>query len=88
MKNITLILLITVILSSCATKLSADKKYQLDKQLKDMVEVDQIAANIPKGIYKDYSKQQVIALSSKPLKDISFDILKADIRDGVTKNNH
>ena len=58
MKNSIPILLITVILSSCATKLSADKKYQLDIQLKDMVEIDQIAANIPKGKYKDYSKQQ------------------------------
>jgi len=58
MKNITPILLITVILTSCAAKLSADKKYLLDKQLKDMVEVDQIAANIPKGKYKEYSKQQ------------------------------
>ena len=88
MKNSIPILLITVILTSCAAKLSAEKKYQLDKQLKDMVEVDQIAANIPKGKYKEYSKQQVIALSSKPLKDISSDILKADIRDGFTKNNH
>ena len=58
MKKITPILLITVILTSCAAKLSADKKYQLDKQLKDMVEIDQIAANIPQGKYKDYSKQQ------------------------------
>ena len=58
MKNSIPILLITVILTSCAAKLSADQEYQLDKQLKDMVEIDQIAANIPKGKYKDYSKQQ------------------------------
>jgi len=58
MKKITPILLITVILTSCAAKLSADKKYQLDIQLKDMVEIDQIAANIPKGKYEEYSKQQ------------------------------
>ena len=59
MKNaIPLLLIIAVILISCAAKFTAHKKIQLDKQLKDMVEVDQIAAYIPKGKYKDYSKGQ------------------------------
>jgi hypothetical protein len=48
----------SIILTSCAARFTADKKIQLDKQLKDMVEVDQIAANIPKGKYKDYPKEQ------------------------------
>ena len=58
MKKSISILLMTVILTSCAAKLTADKKNQLNKQLKDIVEVDQIAAYIPTGKYKDYSNEQ------------------------------
>ncbi|WP_373514227.1 DUF6624 domain-containing protein [Persicitalea sp.] len=58
MKKVALILFIPIILASCAVKLTTEKKHQLGKQLNDMVEVDQIAAFIPKGKYKDYSKMQ------------------------------
>lgn len=58
MKNAIPILLITFILTSCSAKFTVDKKIQLNKQLKDMAEVDQIAAYIPRGKYKDYSKEQ------------------------------
>lgn len=58
MKNTIPILLITLILTSCAVRFTTDKKIQLGKQLKDMVEVDQIAAYIPTGKYKGYSKEQ------------------------------
>lgn len=58
MKNIVLILLLSVVLDSCAAKITESKRLQLEKQLKEMVEVDQIAANIPKGKYKEYSREQ------------------------------
>lgn len=58
MQKMILFLLISEILFSCAPKLTASKKVQLEKKLKDMVAVDQIAANIPKGEYKEYSKDQ------------------------------
>ena len=45
-------------MTSCAAKITESKRIQLEKQLKDMVEVDQVAAYIPQGKYKEYSKEQ------------------------------
>jgi hypothetical protein len=58
MQKTILMLLISGILLGCDTKLSPDEQAQLKKQLKDMVVVDQIAANIPKGKYKELSREQ------------------------------
>lgn len=58
MKNIVSILSISIILSGCAAKLTESKRLQLEKQLNGMVEVDQIAAYIPQGKYKDYTQEQ------------------------------
>lgn len=58
MKTIIPILLISVTLTSCVAKLTESKRIQLEKQLKDIVEVDQVAAYIPQGKYKEYSKEQ------------------------------
>jgi hypothetical protein len=58
MKSIISISLITVILASCAAKFTESKRFQLDRQLKDMVEVDQVAASMPQGKYKDLTKEQ------------------------------
>jgi len=58
MKSIVSILLIFIIITSCAAKLTASKKLQLEQQLKEMVEIDQVAAYIPQGKYKELSKEQ------------------------------
>jgi hypothetical protein len=58
MQKIISFLLVTGILASCASRLTADKKSQLAKRLKEMVIIDQVAANIPTGQYKEYSKER------------------------------
>jgi len=58
MKSIVSILLIFIIITSCAAKLTARKRLQLETQLKEMVEIDQVAAYIPQGKYKELSKEQ------------------------------
>ncbi len=58
MKSTTSIVLSAIILASCAAKFTESKRLQLEKQLKEMAEVDQIAANIPKGKYKEYTREQ------------------------------
>jgi hypothetical protein len=58
MKKIILSLLISFSLTGCVPRLTTEKKYELEKHLKEMVEVDQVAAYIPTGKYKDYSNEQ------------------------------
>ena len=58
MKSIISILTISIFLASCAAKLTDNKKAQLKKELGEMGEIDQIAAYIPQGKYKDYTREQ------------------------------
>lgn len=58
MKVPTYIILIANLLAGCAVKISESRKNQLAKELKEMVETDQIAAYIPQGKYKSYSREQ------------------------------
>lgn len=58
MKSIVSVLSISIILTSCAAKFTESKSLQLQKQLKEMVEIDQVAAYIPQGKYKDLSEEQ------------------------------
>lgn len=53
MKNIIRFILVSVILSGCSARLSTDERIQLEKQLKEMVDIDQIAAGMPSGKYMD-----------------------------------
>jgi hypothetical protein len=57
MKRIILMLL-SVIMIACSPVLTSEKKNQLQKQLNEMVTTDQVAANMPKGIYKEYSGER------------------------------
>lgn len=45
-------------MASCAAKLTDNQSIQLRKDLDEMVKVDQIAANLPKGKYLTYSKEE------------------------------
>lgn len=58
MKRTILFFLISIFLVSCATKLTNNEKIQIKEDLEKMVEIDQIAAYIPQGKYKNYSKEQ------------------------------
>lgn len=58
MKSIISILTIPIFLTSCAAKFTDNKKTQLRKELGEMAEIDQIAAYIPQGKYKDYTQEQ------------------------------
>jgi len=58
MKKLLLCLTISGIFAGCAPKLTADKQQELQQQLKKMVAIDQVAANIPKGKYKEYSRER------------------------------
>jgi hypothetical protein len=58
MQKKILFLLAFGLLISCAVKFTADKQTLVKQQLKDMVVVDQIAANVPKGVYKELSREQ------------------------------
>ncbi len=57
MQKAILFLFVSAILVGCAAKLTANQQAQWKKQLEDMVTVDQIAANIPKGKYKELSRE-------------------------------
>ena len=57
MKRIYLIYII-IIFVSCATKLTENQKNNLNRELEEMVKIDQIAAYIPQGKYKDYSEEE------------------------------
>ena len=58
MKSIISILTISIFLTSCAAKFTDNKKAQLKKELGEMSEIDQIAAYIPQGKYKDYTQEE------------------------------
>lgn len=58
MKIITIILSISLVLTGCAVRLTDSKRAALKKELEEMVKVDQIAASMPQGKYKEYSKEQ------------------------------
>jgi hypothetical protein len=58
MKNIISLLVAAILFSGCAPKLTADKKAQLKQQLEEKVKIDQVAAYIPQGKYKDYTPEQ------------------------------
>lgn len=58
MKSIALILGASVILAGCATRLTADKQASLKNELAEMVKNDQVAASMPQGKYKEYTKEQ------------------------------
>jgi len=58
MKRIILFFAISIFVASCASKLTNNKKERLKHDLEKMVEIDQIAAYIPKGKYKNYTPEQ------------------------------
>ena len=58
MRKTILILIISIFLTCCAAKLTTDKKNYLRNELEEMVKVDQIAAYIPQGKYKEYTHEQ------------------------------
>ncbi|MBL7758859.1 MAG: hypothetical protein JNL59_15730 [Chitinophagaceae bacterium] len=58
MKIITIILSISLVLTGCAVRLTDSKRASLKKELEEMVKVDQIAASMPQGKYKEYTKEQ------------------------------
>jgi hypothetical protein len=58
MKNIISILTGSIVLISCASKLTGDKRIHLKQELAERVKTDQIAAYIPQGKYKAYTPEQ------------------------------
>jgi hypothetical protein len=58
MKSIVFIILSSIILTSCAEKLTASKRIQLNQQLTELIKIDQVANYIPQGKYRDLSKEQ------------------------------
>lgn len=58
MKSLIYIICILVLFTGCAAKITENKKLQLAKELNDMVVIDQIAASIPRGKYKNYTRDQ------------------------------
>ena len=58
MKKIIFILLICMLLISCAVRVTDEQRNQLKKELVEMVKVDQIASNLPTGKYLNYTKEQ------------------------------
>jgi hypothetical protein len=58
MKKIISVIIISITLTSCVVKLTADEKMILKNELGEMVKVDQVAAYIPQGKYKGYSQTE------------------------------
>ncbi len=58
MKKNIYIVLTTIVLTSCAIKLTDNKKASLKSELKEMVKTDQIAAYIPQGEHKKLTNEQ------------------------------
>lgn len=58
MAKVVSLLTFIMILSSCAIRLTDDKKAAIKNELAEMVKSDQVAANIKKGPYKDYTTEQ------------------------------
>jgi hypothetical protein len=58
MKRFISILMISMSLTNCATKLTDNQSMKLRNDLKEMVNIDQIAKNLPQGKYLAYTKEQ------------------------------
>lgn len=58
MKSIALIFVAAAILAGCAARLTAGKQASLKNELAEMVKIDQVAASMPQGKYKEYTKEQ------------------------------
>ncbi len=58
MKNIIPACAISLSLFSCATKITDNNRSQITQELNRMVEIDQVAAFIPQGKYKNYTKEK------------------------------
>ena len=58
MKSIISILIGSILLTSCAPKLTEEKRVQLKLDLEEKVKTDQVAAYLPQGKYKDYTPEQ------------------------------
>nr|WP_295869469.1 DUF6624 domain-containing protein [uncultured Chitinophaga sp.] len=58
MIKVTFLALSAFLLTSCATRLTDNKKTALKNELAEMVKTDQIAAFIRQGKYKEYSQEQ------------------------------
>ena len=58
MKYFKIILLALIPVFSCSTKFTAEKKKEFSENLKQLAEIDQIAANMPAGKYKLLSHEQ------------------------------
>jgi len=75
MKSIVFIILSSIILTSCAEKLTENKRVQLNQQLTELVKIDQVANYIPQGKYKDLSKEQWLKFQDSIITD---DKMKAE----------
>ena len=69
MKGKVAIILGSIILTSCAEKLTENKRVQLGRQLTELVKIDQVANYIPRGRYKDLSKEQWIKFQDSAITD-------------------
>ncbi|MFT3677415.1 MAG: hypothetical protein QM781_16070 [Chitinophagaceae bacterium] len=58
MKSIAIILGASVMLAGCAARLTDSKRTSLKNELAEMVKIDQVAASMPQGKYKEYTKDQ------------------------------
>src|SRR5687768_16814731 len=69
MKSLGSIILSSIILTSCAEKLTESKRAQLNKQLTELVKNDQVANYIPQGRYKELSKEQWLKFQDSVITD-------------------
>src|SRR5690606_34913445 len=58
LKSQNFLFIFLILILGCATKISENEKIALKNELKNMVKIDQIAAYIPQGKYKDYTPEQ------------------------------
>lgn len=58
MIRVTFLAASVLLLASCATRLTDNKKTALKNELAEMVKTDQVAAFIPQGKYKEYTPEQ------------------------------
>jgi len=57
-KKLISISVISMLLISCAVRLTDDQRNLLKNELIEMVKVDQVASNLPTGKYLDYTEEQ------------------------------
>jgi len=69
MKSIVSIILNSIILTSCAEKITESKGVQLNQQLTELVKIDQVANYIPQGKFKDLSKEQWLKFQDSVITD-------------------